>query len=179
MRIVAGTHKGKRLLGLSKNNDNIRPTSDMAREALFSILARWPKGPFLDIFSGTGAVAIEAASRGYSPVWCIEHDKNAIECIQANSKGIDVIDLNIVPTDARSIKIGAFSGLSVIFADPPYDKSLEMWWLLAERLGSFLASDGILVWECHKKLDLPEMPSLTKVDERAYGTAKFVFVNSR
>jgi 16S rRNA (guanine966-N2)-methyltransferase len=179
MRIVAGIHKGKRLLGLSKNNNNIRPTSDMAREALFSILTRWPKGPFLDLFSGTGAVAIEAASRGYSPVWCIDQDKNAIECIQSNSKDIKGIGLNIVPTDACSIKTGAFCGLAVIFVDPPYDKSLEMWGLLAERLSSFLSSDGILVWECHKKMDLPEMPGLTKVDERTYGAAKFVFFNSR
>jgi 16S rRNA (guanine966-N2)-methyltransferase len=179
MRIVAGIHKGRRLLGLSKNSNSIRPTSDMAREALFSILERWPKGPFLDLFSGTGAVAIEAASRGYSPVWCIEQDNDAIGCIQANMKAIEGVALNIVPTDARSIKTGAFGGLAVIFADPPYDKSLEMWRLLAERVGSYLSPSGILVWECHKTLDLPETPSLAKVDERTYGAAKFIFINAR
>lgn len=145
----------------------------MAREALFSILMRWPRGPFLDLFSGTGAVAIEAASRGYSPVWCIEQDKNAIECIRANSKDIG---LNIVQMNAYSIKAGAFSNLSVIFADPPYDKSLEMWSLLSERLSSFLSPSGVLVWECPKSLGLPEIHGLTIVDERVYGAAKFVFL---
>jgi len=171
MRVIAGAHKGKRLVELGSESD-IRPTSDMAREALFSILTRWPMYSFLDIFSGTGAVALEAVSRGYTPVWCVEIDRKAIACIQANGRGTD---LNIIHKDVRSLKPGAFSGLSVVFADPPYDKSLEMWGAMAERLQSFLSPEGVLVWECHKTLDLPETPGLSTVDERRYGAAKFLF----
>jgi len=176
MRIIAGTFKGRRLADLDPKSKDIRPTPDMAREALFSILARWPKGPFLDVFSGTGAVALEAVSRGYAPVWCVETDRRALEYIKANGEGAG---LNVVHKDARNIKEGEFSSLSIIFADPPFDKSLEMWGLLAERLGSFLAPDGVLVWECPKKIDLPETPSLLCADKRVYGAAKFMFLESR
>ena len=172
MRIIAGTFKGRHLAGLDPRSKDIRPTSDKAREALFSILARWPKGPFLDVFSGTGAVALEAASRGYSPVWCLEAGRRALEYIKANGTGAN---LNVVHKDARNIKEDEYSGISVIFADPPFDKSLEMWNLLAERLGGFLAPHGVLVWECPKKIDLPEAPGLLRVDERVYGAAKFMF----
>ena len=151
----------------------------MAREALFSILTRWPKDSFLDLFSGTGAVALEAVSRGYAPVWCVEIDRKAIACIQANGRGTG---LNIIHKDVRDLKAGAFSDISVVFADPPYDKSLEMWGATAERLRGFLSPDGVLVWECHKTLDLPETPGLVSIDKRRYGAAKFMFfepTNSR
>jgi len=172
MRIIAGIHKGRRLAALDSKFGNLRPTSDMAREALFSILERWPKGAFLDIFSGTGAIALEAVSRGYSPVWCIERDKRAIDIIRANGKDTG---LNIVHKDVRNIHSGDFNDLSVIFADPPYDDSLEMWKIMAERLRGSLSSEGILVWECPKTLDLPRVAGLTAIDERRYGAAKFIF----
>jgi len=172
MRVIAGVHKGKRLTGPGAKRGDIRPTSDMPRGALFSLLARWPVGSFLDLFSGTGAVGLEAASRGYSPVWCVERDKIAIACIQANG---GAAGLNIIHRDARGIKAGVFSDVSVIFADPPYDKSLEMWIAMAERLSVFLSPNGVLVWECPKTLDLPEIPGLKAVDERRYGAAKFLF----
>jgi len=176
MRIVAGKFRGRRLAELDPGSRDIRPTSDMAREALFSILARWPKGPFLDVFSGTGAVALEAASRGYSPVWCLESNRHALEYIKSNGVGAN---LDIIHKDARKIKEGEFGGLAVIFADPPFDKSIEMWGLLAERLGGFLAPHGVLVWECPKKIDLPETLNLSCVDKRVYGAAKFMFFISR
>jgi len=172
MRIIAGAFKGRRLADLPQKCKDIRPTSDMAREALFSILVRWPKGPFLDLFSGTGAVALEAASRGYSPVWCVESDARALEYIRANDKGSC---LNIVRRDARMLKEGEFGGLATIFADPPFDRSLEMWGLLADWLTGALAPGGVLVWECPKKADLPETPALSCVDKRTYGAAKFMF----
>jgi 16S rRNA (guanine966-N2)-methyltransferase len=172
MRIIAGRHKGKHLAALGPKCGNLRPTSDMAREALFSILERWPKGAFLDVFSGTGAVALEAVSRGYSPVWCVERDKSAIAIIRANGNGTD---LNVIQKDARNINKVDFNSLSVIFSDPPYDDSLQMWDTLAKHLSGFLSGDGVLVWECPKTLDLPEVSGLIPVDERRYGAAKFLF----
>ena len=175
MRIIAGAYKGKRLVSLDSKGLNIRPTSDMAREALFSVLARWPKGSFLDLFSGTGAVALEALSRGYSPVWCVERNKSALASIRAN--GSETC-LNIIQKDARDIKAGYFCDVSVIFADPPYDKTLEMWDAMAERLRDFLSQDGVLVWECPKTADLSKIPGLTNVCEKRYGAAKFLFFNA-
>ena len=173
MRIIAGAYKGRRLARLEPKCKEIRPTSDMAREALFNILERWPKGAFLDLFSGTGAVALEALSRGYSPVWCVENDKNALAHIQNNGLGMD---LHILGMDACRIKSGKFSNLSVIFADPPYEKSLEIWETIAERICCFLAPQGVIVWECRKAMALPKISGLSPVEERKYGEAKFIFL---
>ncbi|MCL1908564.1 MAG: RsmD family RNA methyltransferase [Holophagaceae bacterium] len=175
MRIIAGANKGRRLAKLGPECRHIRPTSDMAREALFSILERWPKGPFLDIFSGTGAVALEALSRAYCPVWCIENDKTALALIKKNTHDTE---LNTIEKDACKLRHGDFSGLSVIFADPPYDKSLALWDILAERLTSYLSPAGIIVWECQKATTLPKPSGISIVDERNYGDAKFVFFAS-
>ncbi|MCL1894450.1 MAG: RsmD family RNA methyltransferase [Holophagaceae bacterium] len=172
MRIIAGAYKGKRLASLDSKSNLIRPTSDMAREALFSILSGWPKGSFLDVFSGTGAVGIEALSRGYSPVWCIENNKNSLACIRANAKDTS---LNILPMDAYKIKHGSLRDISVIFADPPYDKSVEMWGKLASTLSNYLSPDGVLVWECKQGTQLPEIPGIATIQERIYGSSKFIF----
>jgi 16S rRNA (guanine966-N2)-methyltransferase len=172
MRVIAGAYKGRRLGGLGDQSSELRPTSDRAREALFSILQRCPRGPFLDIFSGSGAVAIEALSRGYAPVWSIELDKKAIALIEENAKGTT---LGIIKMDALKLEQDRFSGLSVIYADPPFEKSIEMWSRLAEKLGSFLAKGGVLAWECPKAAELPTTPGLRMACEKRYGASKLVF----
>ena len=172
MRIIAGRLKGRRLEGPGPGRGDLRPTSDMARGALFSVLARWPMGPFLDVFSGTGAVALEAVSRGYSPVWCIEGDVDAVARIRGN---MGDAPLSILHMDALAVAEGGFSGLSAVFADPPYDKSLEMWSALAGRLGGFLSPGGVLAWECPKGLTLPPIQGLGCVLGKKYGAASILF----
>lgn len=129
-------------------------------------------GPFLDIFSGTGAVAIEALSRGYDPVCCIESDKQAIAGIRENAKGIS---LGIIQIDALKIKKDKFCNVSVIYCDPPFEKTLQMWDRLAERLTGFLSPSGVLAWECPKATELPPMPTLNPVCEKSYGASKLIF----
>jgi 16S rRNA (guanine966-N2)-methyltransferase len=176
MRVIAGAYKGRRLAAPA--GLDLRPTSDRAREALFGVLGRWPAGAFLDVFSGTGAVALEALSRGYAPVWCVEKDRRALAAIRANARGVGGIGgapLNVLACDAGDLKDAAFADVSVIFADPPYDKTPEMWAALAARLRGFLAPGGVLVWECRRSTALPETSGLVLVDERIYGSAKFLF----
>jgi 16S rRNA (guanine966-N2)-methyltransferase len=170
MRVIAGTLKGRRLAAPA--GLDVRPTSDRAREALFSILGRWPAGSFLDVFSGTGAVALEAISRGYAPVWCVEKDWRALAALRANAGNAP---LSVVACDARDIKDGAFADISVVFADPPYDATLGMWVALSARLRGFLAPGGVLAWECRSNAALPETSGLALADERIYGSAKFLF----
>ncbi len=88
MRVIAGTLRGRRLQ--SPGDLSIRPTSDRAREALFSILQKWPMGPFLDLFGGTGAVAVEAWSRGYEPVHCLDKAPESLRLMAANARGTGV-----------------------------------------------------------------------------------------
>jgi 16S rRNA (guanine966-N2)-methyltransferase len=170
MRVIAGTYKGRRLAAPA--GLDVRPTSDRAREALFGVLGRRPAGSFLDLFSGTGAVALEAISRGYAPVWCVENGRRALAALRANARGAA---LNIMACDARDIKDNAFADVSVIFADPPYDETQEMWAALAGQLRGFLAPGGVLVWECRRGATLPSAAGLALSDERIYGSAKFLF----
>ena len=167
MRIIAGTLKGRRL---QAPETAVRPTADRAREALFSILQRWEKGPFLDLFAGTGAVALEALSRGYGPVACVERDPGALGCIRANARGTD---LAIVAKDARRLPDDSFANQAVVFADPPYGATLEAWQALAPRLRRWLAPDGVLVWEAGHPTVPPPAEGLELVESRRYGQAVF------
>jgi 16S rRNA G966 N2-methylase RsmD len=70
---------------------------------------------------------------------------------------------------------GAFSDLSVVFADPPYGTAPEMWTALAGCLRGYMAPGGVVVWECHRDADLPEPDGMALVDARRYGRSKFLF----
>ena len=167
MRIIAGTLKGRRLQ--APESDAVRPTADRAREALFSILQRWPRGPFLDLFAGTGAVALEALSRGYGPVACVERDPRALACIRANARDAG---LRILARDAT--RLGAeLEPQAVVFADPPYEASAELWAILGPRLKDWLAADGVLVWEAGHPSVLAAPPGLELLAARRYGAAVF------
>ena len=170
MRVIAGSLKGRRLDAPGGDDLRVRPTSDRAREALFSILLRWPQGAFLDLFSGTGAVALEAFSRGYEPVTAIEMGEPGWSCIQRNLKGTAVQALR---SDALALKAEAFQGQAVIFADPPYAEASRTWEALAARLRTWLDPDGVLVWETESSLDLPPGPGWRLEAVRDYGRVRF------
>jgi 16S rRNA (guanine966-N2)-methyltransferase len=172
LRIVAGSLRGRNLKAPPAWDPTVRPTADRAREALFSILQRWPMGPFLDLFSGTGAVALEACSRGYGPVTCVEQDPTALACIKANAAGTD---LQILSRDAHRLNGDAFPGQMVIFADPPYQETLEAWAALAPRLKGWLDPEGVLVWEAGQDTELPPAKGLVPLESRRYGQAVFHF----
>jgi 16S rRNA (guanine966-N2)-methyltransferase len=172
VRVIAGTLRGRRLLGPAPGDLSIRPTADRAREALFSILQKWPRGPFLDLFGGTGAVALEAWSRGYEPVVCIERSPGALKLMETNVRGTGV---RILKGDLGKPEPLALPGQAVIFVDPPYEASGELWPRLAPVLASWLGPEGILVWETDASLDLVAPPGLTPVEIRSYGAARFHF----
>jgi 16S rRNA (guanine966-N2)-methyltransferase len=169
VRIIAGSLKGRRLQA-PPDGEKVRPTADRAREALFSILQRWPQGPFLDLFAGTGAVALEAWSRGYGPVACVEREPLALGCVQLNARGTD---LQVLAKDVLSLAVSAFPPQAVVFADPPYADSARLWAELAPRIQGWLRPDGILVWETGHPADLPAVAGLELVAARRYGAAVF------
>ena len=170
MRVIAGSLKGRRLEAPPETDLRVRPTSDRAREALFSILQRWPVGGFLDLYSGTGAVALEAFSRGYGPVSAVEKGEPGWSCLQRNLRGAAVAALR---KDATALKAGDFQGLAIVFADPPYAEAAAAWEALAERARGWLAPDGLAVWETDSDLDLPAMPGWRLEAVRDYGRARF------
>lgn len=170
MRIIAGTLKGRRLLAPPPGDLRVRPTSDRAREALFSILQRWPAGPFLDLCAGTGAVGMEAHSRGYAPVICVETGDPGWSCLVRNVAATGVKALR---ADLRRLSGASFSGQAVIFLDPPYDQAEVLWGQMAARLRAWIDPRGVLVFETDRHTTLELQMGWALAETREYGVARF------
>ena len=160
MRIIAGTHKGRTLK--APKWDGLRPTSDKLRETLFNILApRLDGARVLDVFAGTGAVALEALSRGVAAATCIEHDRRAARLIEENAalcgeQNRCVIIRETVEHALQRPLPGA--PFDIIVLDPPYDYGA-----LAEAVknaGSQRAADGVVVLEHASRVTPPAPPGL-------------------
>jgi len=172
VRVIAGTLKGRRLSTPPLGDTRVRPTADRAREALFSILQRWPSGPFLDLCAGTGAVGLEAHSRGYAPVTCVEHAEPGWSCLTKNARGTGITTLQ---TDFRRLSADAFTDQAVIFMDPPYDQAAAHWDRMAPRLRQWIAAAGILVFETERSTTLELQKGWLLAETREYGAARFQF----
>lgn len=170
MRVVAGTLKGRRLVAPPAGDLKVRPTADRAREALFSILQRWEQGSFLDLCAGTGAVGLEAHSRGYGPVVCVEAEEPGWSCLRKNLAGTPIQALR---ADVNRLKADAFRDQAVIFLDPPYEMGAALWTRQAGRLRSWVAARGVLVFETDRKTTLELQPGWNLAETREYGAARF------
>jgi len=154
MRIIAGTYRGRRLRTLA--GSMIRPTSDRLRETLFNILAPWIDGSrFLDVCAGSGAVGIEALSRGASEVTFIEQSRDACAVIEANLNTVGAarfatIERRNVSAALKALEQGS-KQFDIAFFDPPY--SSEMYLDTMEQLGSgnLIVPAGIVVVEHRAK----------------------------
>jgi len=144
MRVVAGQLRGKSIKGPSESNLTIRPTSDRAKEALFSFLGVYPKASFLDLCSGTGNVALEAYSRGYKKVIALDRDPEAIKLIKSNcdSYPIEIVCHDVIK--ASDLHLGLFD---IIFCDPPYDRTEEFWQTLRFVIPNLLEKSGLFILE--------------------------------
>ncbi|HEY3399138.1 MAG TPA: RsmD family RNA methyltransferase [Geothrix sp.] len=170
MRIIAGTLKGRRLVAPPPGDLRVRPTSDRAREALFSILQRWPSGPFLDLCAGTGAVGLEAHSRGYAPVTCVEAADPGWSCLLRNTASVGIKTLR---ADMRRLPEDAFRGQAVVFLDPPYDQAGDLWGRMAARLRLWIAPGGVLVFETDRHTEPELQTGWALAETREYGAARF------
>jgi 16S rRNA (guanine966-N2)-methyltransferase len=177
MRIIGGTWRGRRLL--SPADRAIRPTSDRAREALFSILEQGAPAlrgaRFLDLFCGTGAVGLEAASRGAAAVLLIEDAGRALQVARANLERLGApAQVRLAVRDATRLGAAA-QPYDLVFLDPPYRSGLAPPALAALRQG-WLAPAARIVVELDAKdpLDLP--PGYALEQERRYGAARFAFL---
>ena len=182
MRIIAGSAKGRRLFSPSKQKRNlIRPTADRAREALFNIIAGKVNGAvILDLFAGTGALGLEALSRGAASALFIDNHYEAISLINRN---LDACSSQAVSTVLKRDLAGNLSflrqycpeqGFSIIFLDPPYKKGLGLKTLLCLGPGSFVADSGLVIVEEDSACKLPAKAGrLTLYDQRCYGETGF------
>lgn len=160
MRIIAGTARGRALQ--SPTWDGVRPTSDRLRETLFNVLGAEVAGSrFLDVCAGTGAIAIEALSRGAAAAMCLDHDARAVALIRANAVhcGLEKHCM-IVRGSAPEAITGARLGgpFDLIVLDPPY---AAPWLDAAVRAAAMLlAPDGRLALEHAATRPPPESPGL-------------------
>jgi 16S rRNA (guanine966-N2)-methyltransferase len=160
MRVIAGALKGRRLK--APTWDGLRPTSDKLRETLFNILApRIDGARFFDGYAGTGAVGIEALSRGAAAVTFAENDRRAVALIEENlahcgvENGYAIIRADV----ARAIDqldaaaFGPYELFEIVWLDPPYEEQPDA---VIAAAGVLVASGGLLVVEHARRRGLPE-----------------------
>jgi len=156
VRIIAGTLRGRRLD--APDWPGLRPTSDRLRETLFNILAPRLAGALvLDAFAGTGAVGIEALSRGAAQVTFIERDRRAVALIEHNLAACGVeADYNVVQGDVETTLRNGRIGFDVILLDPPYE--LHPIRATLEAAATRLSAGGLLVLERATRRE-PDVPA--------------------
>ena len=178
MRVIAGVHGGRRLRAPA--GVDTRPTSDRVREALFSILGDEVEGArVLDLFAGSGALGIEALSRGAAEATFVDAAEAAIRCVRANLEALSL------DAHARRSEAGAFlrwasargHHYDLVFLDPPYSSAARVGAELSTRLPDVLAPGATVVCESARRqplaLDLPLR------DERRYGDTLIRIHDSR
>ena len=156
MRIISGKHKGKRLS--APKNLPVRPTTDMAKESLFNILNNhyyFENLDIIDLFTGTGNISFEFASRGAKNIYSIDKHYGCIKYVRETAKQLD-LDITTYKSDVYTfLEKTALKG-DVIFADPPYDfdeaQFLKIATLIFDR--ALLNQEGLLVIEHSKHTDL-------------------------
>ncbi|HYF46262.1 MAG TPA: 16S rRNA (guanine(966)-N(2))-methyltransferase RsmD [Acidimicrobiales bacterium] len=182
MRIIGGTHRGRRLVGPS--SEGTRPLSDRAREALFNILGPGIRGErFLDLFAGTGAVGLEALSRGALSATFVEQGRAAVADIRANVDALGLADqASVVAGDALGFLGRTREQFDVVFAGPPQWNELWKTTLQAvDQRDEVLADGGLLVTQLDPSEDTGdgELEVLTRVDARTYGRTLLLFHERR
>jgi len=177
MRIIGGKYRAKKLF--SPQNVGVRPTSDRTREAVFNILysilpMEWSEYNLLDLFSGTGAFALEAISRGVNSVTMVDINPQTIKKNVALFP-IEKEKIKIIVADAS--KLGrSIKKHNLVFMDAPYNKDLSEPTLVALRDNNWLEDGAICVVETEKKESLTIPTGFELTDERIYGLAKVSFL---
>jgi 16S rRNA (guanine(966)-N(2))-methyltransferase RsmD len=174
IRIVAGTLRGRKLV--CNVHEGLRPTPQMVREALFSILGNAvPERPFFDVFAGTGAVGLEALSRGASSVVFIERDFRLAGDIDRHLQAFNMADkARVLKTDAyRWANLWQPPGEPVnVFVSPPFQdfqRHLDEFLLLVAQLQKKIAAGSVLVLQAEKHSPLDTMPEREQWELRRYG----------
>ena len=177
MRIIGGTWRGKKLADLQ--GEQTRPTSDRARESLFNLLDNhlrrteklWQDIVFVDVFAGTGAVGVEALSRGANQVFFFENNPLALKCLKSNTQGIKNC---VLMGDA--LKPAKSQAVDIFFMDPPYAKGLWERALPTFVQNGWVGEDTLVVVETDKSEKAIIPKGFAEIDRRSYGRNTFMFL---
>ncbi len=181
MRIVGGEFRGRKLL--SPNSQNIRPTTDRIKESLFNVLVHnYPEylkqTRVLDLFAGTGALGIEALSRGAGFCQFVENSAEGVGILRKNLNKIGLNErTSIVKSDATHLAtIGSQTPFNLVFADPPYSKGFGEKAAACLISGQWLTAQAILVLEENPKNAPDQLPGFERLYQKTCaGTAIGIF----
>jgi 16S rRNA (guanine966-N2)-methyltransferase len=171
VRIIAGDRRGARIA--APRGTATRPTGDRVREAAYNLIGPVDGATVLDLFAGSGAMGLEALSRGARRCIFVESDRAACRVIEDNLEKLRLTGALVACKDvfqALREERGAGRSFDLVLVDPPYGSWPELQAPLAEALPAALASDGLLVVETAAKVE-PELP-LAVVTSRRYGSAR-------
>ncbi len=167
MRIVAGSRKGARIFA-PKGLDT-RPTGDRVREAAFNLIGSVDDAAVLDLFAGSGAMGLEALSRGAASAVFVEHDREACRTIDRNLDKLGLTGASVLCRDAFQMLAANTRAFDLVLCDPPYGFADHA------RLGPYLtralAPEGVLVYESGAKVE-PAIGGLAVRTSRTYGSAR-------
>lgn len=175
MRIIGGTRRGLKLAEVGEGDvaAHLRPTSDRVREAIFNLLINAHGNPVagarvLDLFAGTGALGLEALSRGAVAATFVDDGAKALALLRANIAKMRVEgETRVIRQDATRLGPNPGVGYGLVFLDPPYGKGLGESALAAAGRGGWLATGAMVVWEEGAAVAVPQ--GFESVDQRKYG----------
>ena len=178
MRIISGKYKSRRLQ--APKSLPVRPTTDMAKEALFNIINNlyyFADLAILDLFAGTGNISYEFASRGTLNITAVDAHFGCVKYINTTSKELDA-NIHVIKSDVYKYLEKSNAKFDVIFADPPYDFELEKFEKIIDLVfeNELLNEDGILIVEHSKHTILEKHPKLSY--QKKYGGNMFSFFES-
>ena len=186
MRIVGGKYKRKPLK--APPGFDIRPTSDRAREALFNILEHGIDdfnivgASVIDVFAGTGALGLEALSRGAAHASFIDHESRALKCAQENAGNIgEGRNVTMLKLDALNLPpppLAAQAPCTLAFLDPPYRSGMAVDALRSLKIKGWIGPGTICVIELAAKEVFTPPDGFEKLDKRSYGAAQVLFLRT-
>lgn len=181
MRIIAGQHRGLTLASVGKGDAaaHLRPTPDRVRESLFNVLRGYglPEGArVLDLFAGTGALGLEALSRGAVQCTFVDNGRVAQKLIRENiAKTRRSGDATLLTCAADRLP-AATAPCDLLFLDPPYGKSLGLATLACAQTQGWLAPEALIVWE--ENAAQPAPAGFTLLDSRRYGDSHITLLEA-
>ena len=173
MRIISGSHKGRKIV--APKQLPVRPTTDRSKEALFNILHHqldFQELYILDLFSGTGNISYEFASRGVPHLTAVDQNRQCISFIKKSARALN-FSIHTVQKECLHFLRADFNRYDVIFADPPYDFEETYYRTLVNLALKRLNREGQLILEHATKIDLKQLEGF--VQSRDYGSATFSF----
>ncbi|WP_373355605.1 RsmD family RNA methyltransferase [Pseudoroseicyclus sp. CXY001] len=185
MRIIAGQHRGLRLAEVGEGDAAaaLRPTSDRLRETLFNLLEGGRYGAplrgavVLDLFAGTGALGLEALSRGAGSALFVENGRVGQRLIRDNlGRARRGAEARLLAADATALPANAGEAATLVFLDPPYGRALGAAALASARAGGWLAPDALVLWE--EAAPQPAPPGFTLAEHRKVGVAHVTFLRA-